>query len=592
MSMINYKDKPWLKSYESGVPHSLHPYPAHPLHQFLRDTAQRIPNTAATLTSAHLPLVGRLKATLSYGELDIQSDALAVALVELGVKKGDRVAVIMPNCAQFVIAFYAILKAGAIVCAINPTYPAARMRGQIKDCGAETVITLSLFYNTVKQIQPETGLKHVIVTNIKEFLPPLAAVLFTVAKEAKTGHRIEKQPSDHDMGELIKRYRGRKPDVHVEPNDVAIFQYTGGTTGIPKAAMGTHKALVANVLQCDSWLPRQSEPQIQLCAIPLFHVFGMVSVMSLAVQSGSTMLMVANARDIKEVLEVIDAYKPTIFQGVPAMYNAINNHPDVAAGKYSLRSIKACISGSAPLPPATQRQFQELTGGRLVEGYGMSETPTAAIINPIQGEYRIGSIGLPIPDTEVCIVSLEDGKTEVPVGEIGELLIAGPQLMSGYFNLPEETQNALRTGPDGKTWLYTGDVARMDEDGYFYIVDRKKDMALIGGFNVYPTMIENALIEHAAVREVAVAAIPHPDQKKVGQEALKAWIVVKEGQHLTEQELIEFASTRLARYEVPTRFQFVNELPKSAVGKVLRRELIRMEVTPDKTQTLEVTKQG
>jgi long-chain acyl-CoA synthetase len=579
-----YSDKPWTKCYDPGVPATLQPYPAQPLFQFLRDTAKRSPDAVATVSSAHLPIFGRKKAELTYRELDDLSDALAVALGENGVKKGDRVAIVLPNCAQFVIAFYAILKAGAIVCATNPTYPPARMQMQLKDCGANTVITLSLFYNTIKQIQKDTDIKNVIVTNIKDFLPPLAAFLFTVAKEKKEGHRIEQRPEDHNLLDLLKRYAGRKPNVEVTPGDAALFQYTGGTTGVSKAAMATHQALVANVLQCQVWLGKTREDASLLAAIPLFHVYGMVAVMCFASLAGFTLLLVPNPRDIKEVLEVIDAYKPTFFHGVPAQYNAINNHPDVAAGKYNMRSIQACISGSAPLPPVTKRRFEELSGGKLVEGYGMSETPTAIIINPLKGQNPVGSIGLPISDVDARIVSLDDGETDMPVGEIGELVLSGPQLMMGYYNMPTETNNALRTGPDGKKWLYTGDIARMDENGYFYIVDRKKDMALIGGFNVYPNNVEKVLTEHPAVQEVGVAAIPHPDSDKVGQEALKAWIVLKAGQQATEQEIIDFASKQLARYEVPTRIQFVKELPKTTVGKVLRRELVQMETAEKKPE--------
>ncbi len=583
---MSYRDKPWIKLYDPGIPESLRPYPEQPLHQFLRDNAQRTPDAPATVTSAHLPVFGRQKAELTYGQLDEQSDALAVALGELGVKKGDRVAIIMPNCAQFVISFYAILKAGAIVVATNPTFPAAKMQHQLKDCGANTVITLSLFYNTVKQIQKDTDVKNVIVTNIKDYLPPLAALLFTLAKEKKDGHRIEKRPEDYALLDLLARHRGRKPTVEVKASDMAIFQYTGGTTGVSKAAMATHQALVCNSLQCQAWLGRFStEAKACLAAIPLFHVFGMVAVMSFAIAAGASMLLVANPRDIKEVLEVIHAYHPSLFHGVPSMYNAINSHPEVQAGKLSLQSIRACISGSAPLPPVTKRRFEELTGGKLAEGYGLSEMPTATHVNPLMGENRVGSIGLPFPDMEARIVSLEDGETDVPVGEIGELVMWGPQIMSGYYNMPTETANALRPGPDNKKWLYTGDIARMDEDGYFYIVDRKKDMALIGGFNVYPNNVERVLSEHPAVQDVAVAAIPHPDPDKVGQEALKAWVVVKPGQQVTDQELIDFASKQLARYEVPTRIQYVKDLPKSMVGKVLRRELIQMEMSASEKQS-------
>lgn len=315
--------------------------------------------------------------------------------------------------------------------------------------------------------------------------------------------------------------------------------------------------------------------EVFLGAIPLFHVFGMVAVLSFAVSLGSRIILVPNAREIPDVLGAIATYKPTIFMGVPALYNAINNHADVQSGKVSLRSVKFCLSGSAPLPPPTKREFERLSGGKLMEGFGMSECPTASHCNPIYGENRVGSIGLPLPDMDMRIVSLDDGETDLPVGEVGELVMSGPQVMNGYHNMPTETNNVLRP-KDGKTWLYTGDIARMDEDGYFYIVDRKKDMALIGGFNVYPNNVEKIISEHPAVLEVGVAAVPHPE--KEGQESLKAWVVVRPGMSVTADELVKHAEKHLARYEVPTRFTFVDALPKTAVGKTLRRELVQMEM--------------
>jgi long-chain acyl-CoA synthetase len=576
--MVTYQDKPWLQAYDSSVPHTLVPYPDIPLHQFLIDSAQKHGDVVATLTSAHLPVVGRVKKVLTYRELNTLSDALAAALVEMGLQKGERVAIIMPNCAQFVIAFYAILKAGGVVVAVNPTYPPRRIQEQLVDSGTTIVIAMTLFYNGLKQIQAETGVRHVIVTNIKEYLPGLAKFLFTLAKEKKGGHRIDKSPADHWLQDIFTRYDGKKPKVEIKSDDIAIFQYTGGTTGIPKAAMATHAALVANTLQCQAWLARPDIQESFLAAIPLFHVFGMVAVMSFAVALHAKMIMVPNARDIDDVVENVHKYRPTLFMGVPALFNAINNHAGVIAEKYDLSSIYACISGSAPLPPATKRRFEELSGGVILEGFGLSETPTATHVNPVNGENRTGSIGLPLSDVEARIVDLDEGVTEVPVGEVGELVMRCPQLMRGYYGMPTETANALRDGPDGSKWLYTGDIARMDEDGYFYIVDRKKDMALIGGFNVYPRNIEDVLMEHPAVREVGVVAVPHPDAHKVGQEALKAWVVVQDGATLTGDELVAFAKQRLAPYEIPWRFEFVSELPRTTVGKILRRELARMEI--------------
>ncbi len=576
--MVTYQDKPWIQHYDAKVPPSLAPYPEHPLHGFLLDASRQYGDLPATITSAKLPLIGRVQSMVNYREINELSDTLAAALVDMGVKKGDRVAIVMPNCVQFVISFFAILKAGGVVVALNPTFPPIKLTDLLIDSGATVALTLSLFYDGVKQFQPDTNVKQVIVTNIKEYLPPIARALFTLAKEKKDGHRITKHPGDHWFQDVLARYAGKKPEVEVGPDDLAIFQYTGGTTGVPKAAMSTHSALVANSVQCVTWVAREDVQESQMAAIPLFHVFGMVAVLCTTVLLHGPMILIPNPREIDEVVECIDKYHPTMFMGVPAMFNAINNHAGVAAGKFDLSSIYVCISGSAPLPPATKRKFEETTGGTLLEGFGMSETPTASHINPIQGENRAGSIGLPVPDMEMRIVDLDDGVTDLPVGEVGELLMHGPLLMRGYHGMPTETANALREGPDGKLWLYTGDIARMDEDGYFYIVDRKKDMALIGGFNVYPRHIEDMLMEHPSVKEVGVTSIPHPDPQKVGQEALKAWVVLHEDDPVTADQLIDFAGKRLAPYEVPRRIEFVNELPRTAVGKILRRELARMEI--------------
>ncbi|MFZ4812986.1 MAG: AMP-binding protein [Phototrophicaceae bacterium] len=576
--MTSYANRPWTKSYDAHVKPSLAPYPEYGIPHFLKTAAQQAPDNIALVTSTRLPSVlgnlGRLATRLTYAELDRTSDALAVALIEMGVKKGDRVAVVMPNIAAFVISFWAILKAGGVIAAANPTYPADKLKFQINDSDAKICLCMSLYYNTIQSIRKETQLKHVIVANIKEYLPGLAKTLFSLARERKEGHRVEAlAPGDYAFQALLGRYAGQTPNVTVKGNDLALFQYTGGTTGVAKAAMSRHSALVANSLQCENYLLADSKDSF-LGAIPMFHVFGMVAVLMFATALKAPIYLVPNAREISDVLDTINTYQPSIFMGVPALYNAIRLHPKVTAGEVDLSSIRACISGSAPLAPSTKVEFEKLSGGRLMEGFGMSETPTATFVNPLKGENRTGSIGLPLPDVDVRIVSLDDGETEMPMGEPGELLVSAPQNMVGYHKMPTETANALRE-KDGKLWLYTGDIARMDENGYFYIVDRKKDMALIGGFNVYPNMVEKVIAEHPAVAEVGVAAIPHP--QKVGQESLKAWVVLKEGQSVTEQALIEHQETKLAGYEVARRFSFVRELPKTAVGKTLRRELIQME---------------
>ncbi len=576
--MVTYADRPWINSYDVGLPSALE-FPEVPLHQFLKDTTARIPHHTALITPAALPVLGRVSKTVTYAELDRASDALAAALIDLGLKKSDRVAIVMPNSVAFVISFFGILKAGGVVAATNPTYPAERMAHQINDCDAEFVLAMTLFYPLIKQIQPRTKVKTVIAANIKEYLPSLAKLLFTIAREKKDGHFLaDVETGDYWLQDLLQKYAGKRSTVDVTPDDLAIFQYTGGTTGVSKAAMSKHRALVANMLQTEGFVDLLDSPsgdQIFLGAIPFFHVYGLVVVVSTSVYRGYSVVLVPNPRDIDDVLGNIESFRTTLFPGVPALYNAINNHPRVQSGEIDLSSLQLCLSGSAPLPLATKEEFERLSGSSVREGFGMSEAPTATHVNPIYKENRAGSIGLPLPEMDMRIVSLEDEETDVPVGEIGELLMAGPNVMVGYHGMLDETQNVLRE-KDGKRWLYTGDIARMDEDGYFYIVDRKKDMALIGGYNVYPTAIEDAISRHSAVLEVGVAAIPHPDRP--GQEALKAWIVLKPGQEVSEQDIIAFLEDKLAPYEIPRRIAFIEELPKTAVGKTLRRELVRMEI--------------
>lgn len=577
--MVMYDDRPWVERYDEGVPRTL-AYPNIPLFQLLDEAVEKYPDQTATITSVDLPLLGRRHSRLTYREIGDLSDRLAAALAAMGVKKGDRVGVDLVNSTQFVISFFGILKAGGIVVALNPTFPPAKKAEQIIDSGIETAIVMSLFYKGLNSVRDQTPLKRVIVTNIKSYLPRVGRFLFTVAREKKDGHRVEAlHEGDMWLRDVFRIYSpGQRPQVNINPKeDTAIFQFTGGTTGIPKAARSPHSALVANATQMRHWLAGQDGGGERfLAAIPLFHVYGMVAVMTFAVSTGSAMIMVPNARDIDDVLGCIDTFRPTIFMGVPALYNAINNHPDVAAGKYDLSSIRACISGSAPLAPEVKRRFEQLTGGTVMEGFGMSEAPTATHCNPLRGDNRVGSIGLPFPDVECRVVSLDDEMTDVPVGEIGELVLRGPALMTGYHNQPTETANAIRDG-----WLYTGDIARMDEDGYFYIVDRKKDMVLVGGFNVYPNEVEKTLMDHPAVVEAAVAGIPHPE--KEGQEALKAWVVRAQDQPVSADELIAYCKDRLAPYAVPRRIAFVDALPKTAVGKILRRELVDMEAEQQET---------
>jgi long-chain acyl-CoA synthetase len=409
-----------------------------------------------------------------------------------------------------------------------------------------------------------------VVTNIKEYLPGPMRTLFTLLKEKKGGHRVTLAEGDLWLQDVLGRHdRRERPALEIGPEDVALFQYSGGTTGLSKAAVATHRNLVANTLQIHSWMTQcRDGEEIVLMAIPMFHVYGMVAGMSFAVRSGASMVMIPNPRDLKDVLENIDKVQPTVFPGVPTMYNAINNHPDVAAGKYKLTSIKACISGSAPLLRETKDRFEALTGGKLVEGFGLSEAPTATHCNPLLGENRSGSIGLPFPDVDCRIISLDDGVTVLASGEIGELAIRSPNVMRGYHNMPTETTNSLRDG-----WLFTGDIARMDPDGYFYIVDRKKELIKPGGFQVWPREVEEEIAKNPKVLDVGVAGIPDAYRG----ETVKAWVVVRPGETLTEEDVRAWCKERMAVFKVPTQVEFRAELPKTTIGKILRRELVRQD---------------
>ena len=557
--------KLWQKNYDKGVPTTIE-YPKAPLFHFLEDAARKYPDRACTIFKG---------AVVTYKEMNEISNRFAAALVDMGVKKGDRVGIFMPNSPQFVMAYYGILKAGGSVVATNPLYTPPEIEHQASDAGIEYMFVMTNFYETIKKAQPNTKIKKLIVTNLKEALPPITRLLFTLLREKKGGFRIEGGLRGGDVwfqDVLAKYSSASKPNVEVSPDDTALFQYSGGTTGVSKGAVAMHRNVVANTLQIKSWMPGLTPGgEVVLMAIPLFHVYGMVAGMNFAMANGASMVMVPNARDLKDVLDNIAKYKATIFPGVPALYNGINNHPDVKAGKYDLSSIKACISGSAPLLRETKEQFEKLTGGKVFEGFGLSEAPTATHCNPLSGENKTGSIGMPLPDVECKIISLDDGETELQQGEIGEIVIHGPQVMKGYHNMPTETVNTLRTLSDGKIWLFTGDIARVDEDGYFYIVDRKKELIKPGGFQVWPREVEEVVAAHPKVMDVGVAGIPDPYRG----ETVKAWVVIKPGETLTEEELKAFCKERLAAYKVPTHYEFRAELPKTTVGKILRRELVR-----------------
>lgn len=558
-------EKVWLKNYDPGVPWTID-YPDTTLHRLLEESARDFPKHTAIIFPGRLGDSFRL----NYRKLDEQANRLANALINMGVKKGDRVALLLPNCPQFVIGCYAAFKAGATVVATNPLYSPRELEFQLKDCGAETIIVLSLFYRTISDLRERTGLRNLVVTNIKEYLPPITRLLFTLFRERKEGHRVDISGAKgtYSFQSLLRSSDPTPPSVVVKPSDVAMFQYTGGTTGVSKGAVATHYNVVANTFQMRAWAtPIAINPgnEVVMGVMPLFHVYGMVAVMHLSVANALAMVLLPRF-ETDQVLKAIDRYKPIFFPGVPTMYVAINNHPRVS--KYNLRSIRACVSGAAPLPLEVQQRFEELTGGKLVEGYGISEAPVVAHCNPLVGTRKTGSIGVPFPDVEAKIMDMETGEREMPVGEVGELVLRSPQLMKGYWNRPDDTKMVLRQG-----WLYTGDLARMDEDGFFSIVDRKKDMIIAGGYNVYPREVEEVLYEHDKVREAVCYGVSDPYRG----ETVKVCIVLKHGETATPEEITEFCRARLARFKVPRLVEFRHDLPKSPIGKVLRRVLVDEE---------------
>ncbi len=551
-------ERPWVKQYDQGVREHLD-YPAIPLFKLLEDAAKKHPNAPCTIFKG---------AKVSYKEMDDLTDRLAAGLAALGVKKGDRVGIFMPNTPQFVIAYFGVLKAGGVVVATNPLYTAREIEHQVNDAGIQVMLVMSNFYNTIKEAQPKTSLRTLIVTNLKEYLPPVLAFLFGIAKEKKGGFSVTLSEGDIWMKDLIARFTpADRPKLEIGPDDIALFQYSGGTTGISKGAVALHRNLVANTLMMREWMVNcEDGKETVLMAIPLFHVYGMVAGMCFAIKMAAAMVMIPNPRDLKDVLDNIQKYKATVYPGVPTMYNALNNHPDVQAHKYDLSTIKACISGSAPLMRETKEKFETLTGGKLVEGFGMSETPTATHCNPLFGKNPPGSIGLPLPDIDCRIISLDDEVTVMPPGEVGELVVCGPNIMLGYHNMPTETANALRDG-----WLYTGDIARMDEDGFFYIVDRKKELIKPGGYQVWPREVEEVIAANPKVLEVGVAGVPDAYRG----ETVKAWVVLKPGETATEEEIQAWCKDQMAKFKVPTHVEFRDELPKTTVGKILRRELVK-----------------
>ncbi len=564
-------DTRWTQHYEPGVPTTL-TYPTTPLSALLDDAVKAYPNNTAInfvlkyMAGGHVAMGGKL----TYRQLKEAVDRFATALHALGVRKGDRVALMLPNTPQFVIGFFAAARLGAIIVNINPTYTPRELKHQLEDSGAETIVLLNLFLPRLREIQAETQLKRVIATHIYDTLAFPTSMLVRRAQQKEPDWvQVEPDESTFLFDQLLADYPAAPPLITVEPDDVALFQYTGGTTGVPKAAMLTHHNLMANTVQLMAWMPSlEMGRERVMCAIPFFHVYGMTVAMCFGIAKAAELIILPNPRPIDIVMEALHNEKATVFPGVPAMYIAIINHDDIS--QYNLRSIKACISGSAALPMEVQETFGELTGGRLVEGYALTEAAPVTHCNPVFGTRKSGSIGIPMPDVEVQVLDLES-EQPLPIGSEreGELLLRGPQIMKGYWNRPDETAKTTLEGG----WLRTGDIVRTDEDGYFYIVDRKKDLIIASGYNIVPREVEEVLFMHPKVLEATVAGIPDPYRG----ETVKAYVVLKPGEESSRDEIRAFCKERLAPYKVPTHVEFLEELPKSQVGKVLRRVLVERE---------------
>jgi long-chain acyl-CoA synthetase len=553
------QERPWLEHYEQGVPAEIE-IPDKPLHHFLEESARRWPDQTALIYR------GR---QLSYSTVLHEARRWASILQDLGIRKGARVLILLPNIPQAIIGLYGALIAGAVAVLVNPISDRQDLARQLADSGAETVLTLSRFYpDVVRPLQQEGQIRNVILTNVKTYLPWLQRTLFRFTRERKEGHRLPRYEAEKVLWweRLMRRAPGETRPVPIIPDDLAVLLYTGGTTSAPKGVMLSHYNLVANTLQTRAWFPDLRDGQdIFLGVLPLSHSYGLTTCLNLAFLSGSTVILKPTL-DTANILKAIRRYQPTVFPGIPVLYAAINEVPDVR--DYQISSVKICISGASSLPVEVQESFQKLTRGRLVEGYGLTEASPVTHANPLFGEERVGSIGLPLPNTDARIVHHRTGR-ELSPGTIGELLIRGPQVMQGYWRRPEETDSALRNG-----WLHTGDLAVMDSEGYFRLIDRVSDLIQVGSRYVYPRDVEEVLHEHPSVQEAVAIGARGDDQ--YGQ--VRACVVLRPGFRATEEEIIKFCQDRLRTYQVPCRVYFREELPRSFVGKVLRRQLVEEEL--------------
>jgi long-chain acyl-CoA synthetase len=561
-------ERPWFAHYDAEVPTSLEYADGTLVDHLKRHASERPDATALIFKDRHL----------TWRELEAQSDALAVGLAALNVRRGDRVALILPSCPQWVIAQFALWKLGAVVLALNPIYTEHELTGLLRDGGARLAIAMTRVYPRVKAVQPHTALERVVATNIKEYFPARLALLFTLFKEKKDGHRITLAPGDVWWKQLLRAHAGKHPSaVQVSGDEDAIVLASGGTTGTPKGVVGQHRAFTHAGQQIHAWTRAsfRSGKDVVLLPLPLCHVYANVGGVGLGVVSGSPMALVPNPRDIPDVLRTIQRTRPAFMMSVPTLFQAILNARPVQQRKVDFSSIKVSFSGAAALMAATKDEFESMTGGRIIEGYSLTEGMMACLINPLKGRAKLGSIGIPLPDVDARIVDTDTGDREMPGGEAGELVIAAPQLMKAYWRNPDETAQTLRRRADGRLWLHTGDIGYMDEDGYVFLTDRKKDLIKTSGYQVWPREVEEVLSSHPAVAEAGVAGVPD----SLRGEAVKAWVVLRAGQSATEEELHRHCRAVLSPFKVPVAFEFRSELPKSLIGKILRRELVRQHVS-------------
>lgn len=551
------QERPWLRNYPKSIDWDA-PIPRKPLHNLLTDSAAKYPDRPC------LDFMGR---GYTYAEVQSLAQRAAAGLQRLGVKKGTRVGLLLPNCPYSIIAYFGVLLAGGIVVNYSPLYAAPQLRDQVEDSGTEIMVTLNLelLYPKVAPMVGNTCLRQLIVGSLPDVLPFPKNLLYPIAKR-KDLYRGPRKANDVAFRDLLQN-DGKFTPVEVDPErDVAVLQYTGGTTGVPKGAMLTHANLYANAHQALLWLEgAEWGRERMLGVLPFFHVFAMTVAMNLAIYiAGEIILHPRFVLD--DVLKDIHRKRPTLVPGVPTMFAAINQSPKVKG--LDLRSIKFCISGGAPLPVQVKREFEELTGCKLVEGYGLTEASPVAACNPLYGVNKAGSIGQPLPGTSIVITDRDDPKRILGAGERGEICIAGPQVMAGYWNRPQDTASVI---VDGR--LRTGDIGAMDEEGYVFLIDRIKDLILVCGFNVYPRNVEEAIYQHSAVAEVTVCGVP---DQRLGQ-AVKAFVCVKEGAVLTENDLVEFLRARIGKHELPRQIEFRAQLPKTLVGKLSKKELVEEE---------------